>query len=304
MSLKPTFALCLFAALLLAVSPGRAQELNPRAYWPTPAGTKAVVFGYQWSSGDVVTDPALPIEGADSTVEFATPTYQQTFGLFGRTTTLQLNVPYAWGKAEGLVEGEFRQRSISSLADVRARIAINLVGAPTLSVADMQALRAKPRTIFGASLLVQAPTGGYDADRLFNAGSNRWGVKPAIGLIWPMRPRWLLEMEVGAWFFTDNDDFLGAVRKQDPIVSAEMHLIRRIRPGFWAAVDLNYYAGGRTETDGVPSGIRQENSRIGATVLFPFKRKHAIRASFSTSLKVTAGGDFDTFTLAYIYGWR
>ncbi len=46
-------------------SPAGAQELTPRAYWPAPEGTKVVVLGYQFSSGDVVTDPSLPIRGVD-----------------------------------------------------------------------------------------------------------------------------------------------------------------------------------------------------------------------------------------------
>ena len=69
-----------------------------------------------------------------------------------------------------------------------------------------------PQTIIGASLLIQAPTGEYESDKLINVGTNRWAAKPAIGMMWPIRPTWLLEVEVGAWIFGDNTDFLGETR--------------------------------------------------------------------------------------------
>jgi hypothetical protein len=132
-------------------------------------------------------------------------------------------------------------------------------------------LRDAPHMIVGASLLVQAPTGNYQADKLINIGTNRWSIKPAIGVIWPVHPTWLLEFEVGAWFFADNDDFLGETRKQDPILSTEVHLIKRFRPGFWASLDANYYVGGRTSVGDSEKANLQRNSRLGATVVSPIR---------------------------------
>ncbi len=281
-----------------------AQEIAPRAYWPAPKGTNVVVVGYQYSSGDVVTDPSLPITGVASKINFAQLTYQHTLSLFGRTANLQFNVPYTWGSTEGFAEGEFRSRHISAMADARFRLSVNLLGAPTLDAAGFQALRAKPRTIVGASVLVQPPTGGYESDKLINAGTNRWAVKPAVGVIWPVRPTWLIEFEVGAWFFGDNDNFLGAKQRQDPIVSSEFHVVKRVRPGFWTSLDVNYYVGGRTTVDQDLRADRQRNSRIGGTVVFPFKNRHAIRIGYNTAIITKSGGDFDSFNLNYYYVWR
>ena len=41
-------------ALSLPAAAASAQELSPRAFWPAPEGTKVVVFGFQYSWGDVV----------------------------------------------------------------------------------------------------------------------------------------------------------------------------------------------------------------------------------------------------------
>lgn len=281
-----------------------AQELAPRAYWPAPKGTNVLVLGYQYSGGDIVADPSLPITGVDSNINFAQVSYQRTLSLFGRTTNMQLNLPYTWGSAEGFAEGEFRSRHISAIADARVRLSVNLLGAPTMDATGFQALRAKPRTIIGASVLVQAPTGGYQPDKLINAGTNRWAVKPALGVIWPVRPTWLVEFELGAWFFGDNDNFLGTTRQQDPILSSEFHLVKRIRPGFWASLDVNYYVGGRTTVDQIERGDLQRNSRIGGTMVFPFKGRQAIRVGYSTGIVTESGGDFESFSLNYLYVWR
>ena len=170
--------LCLGVGLLslsLWSTAAVAQELTPRAYWPAPQGTKAIIFGYQYSAGDVVTDPSLPITGVDSKINFAQFAYLHTINFVGRTANLQFILPYSWGTTEGVVEGgEFLSRYISGATDARARLSVNLLGASTMDVAGFQELRANPRPLIGASLLIQFPTGGYDADKLLNPGTNRW----------------------------------------------------------------------------------------------------------------------------------
>jgi len=296
-----------FAFLFTTIAPMfgtvLAQELAPRAYWPTPNGTNVLVVTYQKTTGDIVTDPSLPLTGVDSDIDYLQLSYQRTFSLAGRTAAMQLSVPYSQGETEGLIEGEFRRRDTSGLGDARLRLAYNINGAPSMDAAGFQALRDAPQTIVGASVLIQAPTGDYDASKVINIGTNRWSVKPAIGVIWPLRPTWLLEFELGAWFFGDNDDFLGEKRKQDPIVSTEFHLVKRIRRGFWASLDANFYVGGRTSVGDSEQANLQRNSRVGATLVFPFKNRHAIRSSISRGVVTKSGGDFKMFTLSYLYAW-
>ena len=302
--LLPLIFSSLFAAWALQTAGTvSAQELTPRAYWPAPIGTNVVLLAYQRNSGDIVIDPSLPITGVESKISYAQVGYQRYFGLFGRTATVQLNLPYADGSTAGVVDEEFQQRITTGLTDARVRLAINLKGAPAMDVAGFQALRRNPETIIGASILVQAPTGAYDGERLINLGTNRWAVKPALGMIVPLHPTWLFEAELGAWFFGDNDDFLGETRKQDPIVSAEVHLIKRIRPGFWASLDANYYTGGETRIGDEFRDNLQRNSRAGFTLVFPVHGHHALRAGFSTGITTRSGGDFQMYSLTWIYAW-
>lgn len=301
--LQRAFLSLLIAWPLLITGNVSAQELAPRAYWPAPVGTNVAVLVYQRNSGDIVIDPSLPITGVESEIDYLQVGYQRFFSLFGRTTTVQLNLPWADGSTEGIVDGEFRQRNTTGLTDARLRLAINLKGAPAMDVAGFQALRNDPKTIIGASVLVQAPTGEYDSDRLINLGTNRWAVKPALGMIVPLHPTWLFEIEVGAWLIGDNDDFLGETRKQDPIISTEVHLIKRIRPGFWASLDANYYTGGETQIGAEFRDDLQRNARAGITFVFPIKGRQALRAGFSTGISTRSGGDFEMYTLGWAYAW-
>ncbi len=290
--------------VILAVSAhSHAQELAPRAYWPAPTGTNVAVVGYQHSQGDVLVDASAPIEGAEATLDFLSVTYQRTFGLWGRTASIQVNYPFVNGKAEAMVNGEFRERSISAAADARARLAVNLVGAPSMDGKAFGQLVANPKPQLGASVLISAPTGQYDADKLFNAGSNRWAVKPALGFILPLSRNWLAEGEMGVWFYEDNPNYQGKTRRQEAVLSSEFHLVHVMRGGTWVSFDVNWYQGGAVTVGDGPKQAELQNSRGGITLLHPFNRHHAVRLAASTGIESKIAGDFDSLTLGYMYIW-
>ncbi|MCJ7556200.1 MAG: transporter [Gammaproteobacteria bacterium] len=297
---------CAMALLVLGLvcRVGFSQELTPRAYWPAPTGTNVFGLGYQYASGDVLTDPSLPIYGVDSTLNAALLTYQRFFDLFDRTATVQVNLPYTWGSTEGTVEGQFLTRDIDAFGDARIRFAINLRGAPAMDPTAFRQMLDNPKIIVGASLTVQAPTGAYQTDRYINAGTNRWSAKPALGVIVPLYPTWLLEGELGVWLFGDNDEFVGVTREQEPIFSGEFHLIKVMKAGIWASLDLNFYEGGQSTVDGVDRDDIQRNSRLGLTLAYPFNNKHLIRTSYSTGIVTEVGSAYGIFSLGYIYAWR
>jgi hypothetical protein len=279
--------------------PAAAQELAPRAYWPAPNGTQVLSIGVANSTGDIIVDPSLPIVGVESDIWLTQIGFLQTFSLAGRTATLLATVPYSKGITEGIVQDEFRSRHLSGMADAHLRLAVNLTGAPTMDRAGFQQLRAAPRPLVGASFEVVLPTGRYEPDRVLNLGTNRWAFRPGLGMIYPIGPTWLAEVELAAWLFGDNDDFVGTTREQAPVVSGSFHLIKRLRPGFWASLDLNVYGGGRTTVGGDLELDLQRNSRVGLTMVFPFKGRHAIRPSFSFGAVTRSGGDFTNFALTY-----
>jgi len=272
----------------------------PRAYWPAPVGTNVLVLGYQHSRGDIVVDQSLPVSGVDSSIDYLQLSYQRSVDVLGRSAAFQISQGFADGTTSGFVEGERRTRRTVGPLDTVGRFAINLIGAPTLDTEGMRELRAAPRPIVGASLTVSVPTGEYDEDRIINLGTNRVSVKPEIGTIVPIGAGFLLEADLGVWFFEDNEEFVGATRKQDPVWNAQLHLIRRFRPGFWAALNANFYGGGRTRVGGERNSDLQRNSRLGATLVYPVARGQALRFALSTGTVTETGGDFELFSVAWI----
>ncbi|MGB5874886.1 MAG: transporter, partial [Bacteroidota bacterium] len=233
--MKPSIrAIVIGAVLSVVLTTCCAQELSPRAYWPAPRGSMVAVFGYSYNWGDILTDPSLPITGVDSRINTGFLGYLQTLSLLDRTANLVFELSYTWGTTSADVDGEPMRDAVSGITDLGITLSVNLFGAPSMNPEEFQQLRADPDPILGASVKVLVPIGTYNAQKIINVGANRWAVKPELGFTLPITPKWLLELEVGAWLFGDNDDFLGVRREQKPVIAAELHLVRRFTPGFWA----------------------------------------------------------------------
>lgn len=288
-----------FLALMLPCTLA-AQEMSPRAYWPAPTGTQVVTVGASYTTGDTVPDPSLPITGLDSNITTGFVGYLRTLDLFGRSANLIFEVPYADGDTKSIHEelGSIK-REYKGLGDIAATLSYNILGAPAMTPADFAELRRNPRPIVGLSLKVVAPTGDYDNDRIINVGANRWAAKAEIGSMYVLSAKWLLEFEAGAWFFDDNDDFLGRTKEQNEIYAAELHLIRRFSPGFWGSLDVNAYKGGRSKVDGVRLNDLQRDSKVGITLAFPVVASHALKMSYTHGSVNNSDESFDVFLVSY-----
>jgi hypothetical protein len=287
------------AIFSLWTATGAAQELTPRAYWPLPKGARVAVAGYSFASGGVFFDPSIPFYGVDSTIHAGVFAYLQSFSLWGRTATIQVDLPYSWGESDGLIYSIPARASFSGIGDLGATLSVNLLGAPSMSPKEFQELRADPHPILGMSFKIVAPTGSYDSERLLNVGANRWAGRAELGCIIPLRPKWLLEVDGGAWFFGDDEDFLVGKKEQASIFAARFHLVRRFKPGFWASLDLNYFTGGRQTIEGNRLDDLQRNSRLGGTVVVPIQGRHAIKLGYSRGVVTEYGTHFHQFLVSY-----
>lgn len=203
------------------------------------------------------------------------------------------------GSAE--FEGEPVSRDICGLLDPALRLTVNLYGAPAMGLAEFRSYRQD--LIMGVSLQVGVPLGQYDPSRLVNLGTNRWMFRPEVGVSKKLGSV-TAEAALGAAFFTTNDDFFGGRRReQDPIYSAQLHVIFEFRGGSWVALNGTYYAGGRTTVNGVERNDELGNTRIGATFALPIDRSHSIKLHASDGASVRAGDDFTTVGIAWQYRW-
>ncbi len=291
-------------ALVVGLAAGtvvvEAQELEPRAYANAPVGLNFLILGYGYSRGDVSFESSVPIEDAKLTVHGAFLAYARALDVWGRAGKIDVVLPYAWVSGTARVAGELREREVSGLGDPRVRFSVLLYGGPALSATEYAGYT--PDLIVGASLAVRAPLGQYDSDKLVNIGTNRWSVKPELGVSKTLGP-FTLEVDTSVTFYTTNDDFFGGrTLERDPLYAVQGHVIYQTRWGVWAALDATYYTGGRTTIDG-KRGEQSENLRLGATVAIPIDRRNSLKLYGSTGAISRAGGNFDTLGIAWQYRW-
>ena len=287
--------------LLLGVAGASAQELNPRAYAPMPNGGNIVMLSYGRSSGGVLFDPTLPVESVQATIHYGALLYGHSFGFFGRSANAVIALPYVGGEMDGLLAGEYQRITRSGLGDIRGQLTVNVLGGPALTPREFAS--HQPSTILGLSLAVIAPSGQYDPAKLINIGSNRWSLKPEVGLS-RTKGRWYFELYGGVWMFTDNKNFFGgSVREQDPIGTFQAHASYTFKPRLWLAGDATFYTGGRTTVDGLAKADLQRNSRIGVTLALPVGRRSAFKVSWATGFTTRIGADFDSLGLGFQTVW-
>jgi hypothetical protein len=187
----------------------------------------------------------------------------------------------------------------NGLTDSRLKLSVNLAGNPAMRARAFS--KAPRKTIVGTSLTVTAPTGEYDRTKLINLGTNRWSVKPEVGVAVPAG-HWDVDAYLGVWLFTDNDDFYpgGLRRSQDPVVAFQGHVSYTFKPRLWLAMDSTWYSGGSAQVEGGEPGLGFSNSRLGATLSLPVGRSHSFKVAYSSGVSVRTGTDFRMISI----GWQ
>jgi hypothetical protein len=296
---SPGFYFKLTCFLLIAKTSG-AQDLEPRAYARIPVNASVFIAGFGYSTGGVVTDATLPVKDVNATINSPSLGALHSFSFLGQTAQVSLGIPYLWAKVTGSVAETAQTITRSGFGDTRLRFSVLVHGAPALTAAELA--KAPKRTVLGTSLSIIAPTGQYLNGKLINIGTNRWSFKPELGLSQPMGNRWLFDIYAGVWFFTNNTSFYpgSLVRSQDPMGSFQGHLSYNISLRAWAALDLTYYIGGSSSVNDFKNADRQENSRIGGTLVLPVGKRNSIKLACSTGAIIRFGANFTSVSV----GWQ
>jgi hypothetical protein len=276
-----------------------AQDLEPKAYSASPVGAMFLVAGFSRSSGSVLTDPTLPLTDVDAKINGVPLAAGYTFGLFGKLALVTAAIPVAWGEVSGQLYEEARTVTRSGLTDSRVKLSVNLAGNPAVGAREFA--KAPRRVIVGTSLTAVAPTGQYDGTKLINLGTNRWAVRPEVGVSVP-KGRWDFDAYLGVWLFRDNDDFFpgGVTRSQSRVVALQGHASYTIRRRMWVAVDATWYQGGSARAEGGTPSPTMNNSRVGATVSLPVGRFQSFKVAYSGGLSVRTGTNFRSLSV----GWQ
>jgi len=289
------------AVLLMVARVGQAQSIEPRSYSNAPIGMNFLIVGTGFSHGGLAFDPALPLKNPSLEVSTAIAAYSRVLDLWGNSGSFAVLAPYAWLSGSADFNGQRVERETSGLADMGFRFSANLFGAPALSLQDFASYQQD--LVVGASVVVWAPTGRYDATRMVNIGTNRWSIRPEVGVSKAFGA-WVADLAVACTFYTDNTDFYGGkTRSQDPLFSAQGNLIYTFQNRVWVSLGGTFYGGGRSAIDDVAGNDLQQNWRVGSVVSVPLNRYQSVKLMAGSGVSARTGNNFDNVGLEWQYRW-
>lgn len=287
--------------LVSALRSAQAQEIEPRAFSNAPVGVNFLIAGYAFTRGGVAFDPALPVTDPELDTSSAVLAYARVLDLGGMSGKVEVVLPYTWMSGSATYAGRTLERVVAGPADPKVRLSVNLLGAPALGLKEFRGYHQD--LIVGASIQASVPWGQYNDRRLVNIGTNRWFVKPELGISKALGPL-TLELSVAATLFTDNEDFFGGNRRaQAPLYSTQTHAIYNFRSGIWGSIDATYFTGGRTTLNGEHNEDRQNNWRLGGTLALPVDVHNSVKLYASRGVSARTGNDYDLLGIAWQYRW-
>ena len=290
------------AVLLLVGARGFSQELEPRSLTNLPVGTNFAVLGYAFASGNILFDPALPLEDVNANMHAIVGAYVRSFNFLGMGAKANVMLPFAAGDWEGVYQSNDTTTARTGMGDMRFGFSFNFIGSPALQKDGFKDFKQK--TIAGFSMQMVAPTGQYFDDRLINLGSNRWAFRPQLGVSHKMSS-WYIEYAINAWFYTTNEAFWdGNTLKQNPIGTFKLNVIKAFSKGIWVSLGAGYAYGGRSYVNDVRRDASISALRLGAIVVVPVHPKHSLKLTLLTARRFEEGADFDSIGLTYQFIWN
>jgi hypothetical protein len=285
--------------LLLWVDAASAQDLEPRRWSQMPTGLNFAGIGYGYVDGDIFFDPLLLVEDAGFEMHAVGLVYMRSFGLFGKSARADFTLPYRAGRWQGTVDGElvhFRRRG---LGDARMRFSMLLYGGPAQTMQEF-VKSEKSNTVVGVAVAVSMPTGRYSEERLINLGSNRWVIRPQLGVT-HTHGKWTSELTGSAFIYTDNNDFWKNTKLEtDPLLALQAHVIYTFRPGLWASVSSGYGWGGESTVNGDAKNNPSGNWLTALSIGLPIDRKQGVKIAFLMGrTQKSTGADLNSLILAY-----
>lgn len=295
------FRRCLITiGLLFGALAAQGQALEPRFYANAPKNLNFVLGGYVLSTGGLSVAPELSLDDAELDIHTLFVAYARTLDLFGHTAKFDISSPYVFLDGTAKQDGLPVSRSTDGFGDPTFRFSYNFYGAPSLALEEFR--EYKQDLVLGATLKIQAPLGQYDKNKAVNIGQNRWAIAPELGFS-KRFGRFLLEGAGAVTLYTDNDDFLGKKREQDPLYSFQLHAVYVFKNKMWISLDTTRYVGGETTVDGAKNDDEIANSRFGVTLSVPVTKRQSVKLYASTGIETRIGSDFDTYGIAWQYRW-
>ena len=279
-----------------------AQDLEPRRWSPLPSGTTVLGITYGHNSGNVGFDPVLDIKDTKVKRDFLVMSYTQFFTFAEKLMRFDALLPFHKTEWDGLLSGEPASAQRNGMGDPHFRLSINLLGAPTSESKVSDDSKEAINTVVGAAIAVGVPLGEYFEDKLLNLGSNRYTIRPQIGVVHTRGP-WSYELTGSIFFFTDNDEFFNGKKLEiNPFYAAQAHIIRVFEPGLWGSLSAGYGQGGASKVNGVSKDDEREGFISALSLGIPLTPDQGLKFSYvwaKTRTHIETRSQTNTFAV----GW-
>ncbi len=251
------------------------------------------------SEGDISPANSTVIKDLELTIDTGLVALAHSFALGDDSAKIDFVAGRTCYEGSAIFQGEFVEGRRCEYIDPTVRLTWNFYGAPALKFTEF--VKWDPGLVVGTSVLVRIPVGTYDSDNLINAGSNRWMLRPGLGMSYKTG-RWHYDLSASVRFYEDNDDFFNGNKvESDPLYSLQGHLIYYLARGRWLSLNGNFYGGGETTQNGEDLDDRVENSRWGVTFSTPLSQRLSLKLNYSTGVVTRIGSDFDLYGAALQY---
>ena len=272
-------------ALLPTLS--HSQEIEARTYSNAPVGINFISAG------------VAQAKAGNYTLTSEVMGLTHIFDAGGQSGKLTLVLPYGQLTGSSSIGGRTVNASTEGLSDPLIKAAINLYGAPALTLDQFKSYQQD--LIIGVSLAASVPWGKYDDNQLINVGANRWFIQPGLGVSKALGP-WRFELAGAGIFYTSNTNFMGGNSlSQNPVYSTQTHAIYYFQNTAWISVDATYFTGGQSYLNGNPISSSQENWRFGTTMSYPVNKHNSIRLSASTGAYSRTNNSYDLYGISWQY---
>ena len=116
MNLGGAHGLC-FVLALCSAGTAWAQDLEPRRWSHLPSGISVIGAGYGYTEADIFVDPVLRLDEFKTRLHFMAVSYVRSLDLFGKSARIDVVLPYAAGRWEGILNGEYASTRRHGFAD-------------------------------------------------------------------------------------------------------------------------------------------------------------------------------------------
>ncbi len=293
---------CLVVILFLVYQHAFTQDIEPRRWTPIPLGTNILGAGYSFTSGDVFFDPLLGAEDVKIRAHSMVVSFAHPIRIGNKLGSVSMLIPFSSADWDGLLNGEPAGINRTGFADPRLRASILLAGPPAGNAAEIQQYRLDnpTDTSFGVSLSITIPLGEYFEDKLINLGSNRFVIRPQVGMIhyWG---QWSFELTGSVFLYTRNPDFFNnAERRQKPTFAMQSHLVKQLRKGSWLSLGAGYGLGGESVINRQPNGDFRANLLVSASYSLLITKRQGLKLSY---IRAQALQDIGSNTNNFILAW-